>query len=161
MLHARSPLLRSINPQFAGRRCTTIVPRPFSEGRFYTTKTPSCHDRGRNRSVRGRVGAEDWLIAAATLVFVEPARSERPRRALYQALGGNRYEHLLGLLTFIRTAHYWTVLHPELFFEEDARELLSVNFEVKKRSPPRLQPRTGERLKIPATRAVVSRSASA
>ena len=74
--------------------------------------------------------AEDWLIAAATLVFVEPARSERPRRALYQALGGNRYEHLLGLLTFIRTAHYWTVLHPELFFEEDARELLSVNEEL-------------------------------
>ena len=74
--------------------------------------------------------AEDWLIAAATLVFVEPARSERPRSALYQALGGNRYEHLLGLLTFIRTAHYWTVLHPELFFEEDARELLSVNEEL-------------------------------
>ena len=74
--------------------------------------------------------AEDWVIAAATLVFVEPARSERPRRALYQVLGGNRFEHLLGLLTFIRTAHYWTVLHPELLFEEDARELLSGNEEL-------------------------------
>ena len=71
--------------------------------------------------------ADDWLIAAATLVFVEPARSERPRRALYQVLGGNRFEHLMGLLTFIRTAHYWTVLHPELLFEDDARELLSLN----------------------------------
>ena len=74
--------------------------------------------------------AEDWVIAAATLVFVEPARSERPRRALYQVLGGNRFEHLLGLLTFIRTAHYWTVLHPELLLEEDARELLSGNEEL-------------------------------
>jgi hypothetical protein len=40
---------------------------------------------------------EDWVIAAATLIFVEPARSERPRRALYQVLGG-RFEHLLGSL---------------------------------------------------------------
>jgi hypothetical protein len=68
--------------------------------------------------------AEDWLIAATTLVFVEPGRSERPRNALRRVLGGNRFEHLLGLLAFIRTAHYWTVLHPELSLEEDARELL-------------------------------------
>jgi two-component sensor histidine kinase len=70
--------------------------------------------------------AEDWLIAAATLVFVEPRRAERARRAL----GGNRFEHLMGLLAFIRTAHYWTVLHPELSFEEDALELLKVNEEL-------------------------------
>jgi two-component sensor histidine kinase len=74
--------------------------------------------------------SEDWLIAAATLVFVEPRRAERARRALRSALGGNRFEHLLGLLTFIRTAHYWTVLHPDLTFEEDVRELLKVNEEL-------------------------------
>jgi two-component sensor histidine kinase len=74
--------------------------------------------------------AEDWLIAAATLVFVEPRRAERARRALRSALGGNRFEHLMGLLAFIRTAHYWTVLHPELSFEEDALELLKVNEEL-------------------------------
>jgi hypothetical protein len=49
--------------------------------------------------------SEDWLIAAATLVFVEPARSERACDALRRVLGGNRFEHLLGLLSFIRTAH--------------------------------------------------------
>ncbi len=74
--------------------------------------------------------AEDWLIAAATLVFVEPGRSEGPRNALRKVLGGNRFEHLLGLLAFIRTAHYWTVLHPELSLEEDACELLRVNEEL-------------------------------
>ena len=58
--------------------------------------------------------AEDWLIAAATLVFVEPSRAKRARNGLRRALGGNRFEHLLGLLAFIRTAHYWTVLHPAL-----------------------------------------------
>jgi two-component sensor histidine kinase len=74
--------------------------------------------------------AEDWLIVCATLVFVEPGRSQRPRSALRQVLGGNRFEHLMGLLAFIRTAHYWTVLHPELLFEEDVRELLSLNEEL-------------------------------
>lgn len=74
--------------------------------------------------------AEDWLIAAATLVFVEARRAERARRALRRALGGNRFEHLMGLLAFIRTAHYWTVLHPELSFEEDALELLKVSEEL-------------------------------
>jgi two-component sensor histidine kinase len=61
---------------------------------------------------------------------VEPRRADRARRALRKALGGNRFEHLLGLLAFIRTAHYWTVLHPELSFEEDALELLRVNEEL-------------------------------
>ena len=76
--------------------------------------------------------AEDRLFAAATLVFVEPGRSERARNALRRALGGNRFEHLLGLLAFIRTAHYWTVLHPELTFEEDARELLRASEELER-----------------------------
>jgi two-component sensor histidine kinase len=74
--------------------------------------------------------AEDWLIAAATLIFVEPRRADRARRALRKALGGNRTEHLMGLLAFIRTAHYWTALHPEMSFEEDVRDLLKVNEEL-------------------------------
>jgi two-component sensor histidine kinase len=49
---------------------------------------------------------------------------------LRKALGGNRFEHLMGLLAFIRTAHYWTVLHPELSFEDDVRDLLKVNEEL-------------------------------
>ena len=70
---------------------------------------------------------ENWLIAAATLLFVEPRRADRARLALRKALGGNRFEHLMGLLAFIRTAHYWTVLHPDLSFEDDVRDLLKVN----------------------------------
>ena len=61
---------------------------------------------------------EDEIFCAAATVFVEPGRAELPRRALRQALGGKRYEYLMGLLAFIRTAHYWTVVHPELAPEE-------------------------------------------
>jgi two-component sensor histidine kinase len=73
---------------------------------------------------------EDRLFCAATMVFVEPGRAKRALHALRHVLGGRRFEHLLGLLAFIRTAHYWTVLHPELLFEEDVRELLASSDEL-------------------------------
>jgi len=73
---------------------------------------------------------EDKLFSAATLVFVEARRSERARLALSHALGARRCEHLLGLLAFIRTAHFWTVLHPNLALEDDAEQLLKVNEEL-------------------------------
>jgi two-component sensor histidine kinase len=73
---------------------------------------------------------EDQLFSAAVLVFMEAGRSTRARRALHHALGGTRFEHLLGLLAFIRTAHYWTVIHPDLPLEEDVQALLSVDEEL-------------------------------
>jgi hypothetical protein len=36
-------------------------------------------------------------------------------------------------LTFIRTAHYWTVVHPHLPLEDDAQQLLKVNEELTQR----------------------------
>ena len=76
---------------------------------------------------------EDKLFSAATLVFIEGGRSHKARAALRHVLGGARYEHLLGLLTFIRTAHYWTVVHPHLPLEDDAQQLLRVNEELTRR----------------------------
>ncbi len=73
---------------------------------------------------------EDCLFSATALVFVEPRRAGRAQRALRHALGGRQFEHLLGLLAFIRTAHYWTVLHPELTMEEDVCELLGAHEEL-------------------------------
>jgi hypothetical protein len=74
--------------------------------------------------------AEDWIFAASALIFVEPAKSERAQQALRQALGGKRLEFLLALLTFIRAAHYWTVVHPGLEIEDDVRELMSSHKEL-------------------------------
>jgi two-component sensor histidine kinase len=73
---------------------------------------------------------EDRLFSAATSVFVEPARSDRPRQALRHALGGQRFELLMGLLAFIRTAHYWTKVHPDLSYEQDVLDLLRLNEEL-------------------------------
>jgi two-component sensor histidine kinase len=136
------------------RHCAFLVGRGHSSGdpavavqsieqAAKLLKTPPPWDRDHNVIVGGlealpplmewpapETEQEDWLIAACTLLFVEPRRADRARRALRKALGGNRFEHLMGLLAFIRTAHYWTVLHPELSFEEDVRDLLKVNEEL-------------------------------
>ena len=136
------------------RHCAFLVGRGHSSGdpsvpvqsiqqAIKLLKTPPPWDRDHNIIVGGLEAlpalmewpapdseGEDWLIAAATFLFVEPRRADRARRALHKALGGNRFEHLMGLLAFIRTAHYWTVLHPELSFEDDVRDLLKVNEEL-------------------------------
>jgi len=73
---------------------------------------------------------EDDLFAAATAVFVEPRLRDRERAALRNALGGQRFDRLMGLHTMIRAAHYWTVVHPELDFEADVRQMLEQHDEL-------------------------------
>jgi hypothetical protein len=74
--------------------------------------------------------AEDWIFAMSALIFVEPTKSERALRVLRQALGAKRLEYLLALLAFIRTAHYWTMVHPALEIEQDVRELMALHEEL-------------------------------
>ena len=73
---------------------------------------------------------EDWIFAAAVVIFVEPLQSERPQMLLRTVLGGKRYEYFLALLTFIRAAHYWTVVHPGLEIEDDVVELMRTHKEL-------------------------------
>ena len=67
---------------------------------------------------------EDAIFACAAIMFVEPARSDSARRGLVRTLGLREYELFSGCLAFIRTAHYWTMLHPEIESEEDMLELM-------------------------------------
>jgi hypothetical protein len=73
---------------------------------------------------------EEAIFVLSSLIFVEPSQSERARQILRQVLGGKRFEYLLALLAFIRTAHYWTVVHPGLEIEDEMRELLSERKEL-------------------------------
>ena len=40
------------------------------------------------------------------------------------AVGDTAFELLVAYLAFIRTAHYWTEMHPELTYESDMADLL-------------------------------------
>jgi hypothetical protein len=67
---------------------------------------------------------EDHLFAVCALIFVDPVNSERAQNALRHALGGKRCEYVLALLAFIRTAHYWTLVHPAIEMEDDVKQFM-------------------------------------
>jgi signal transduction histidine kinase len=73
---------------------------------------------------------EDLTFASAATVFSEPANSATARQALLRALGAQRFEYLAGLLAFIRTAHFWTMLHPEIETEDDMQTLMREHVEL-------------------------------
>ena len=73
---------------------------------------------------------EDDVFAAATEVFLDPQRAEASRRALRSALGPSNLELLTAYLAFVRTAHYWTLTHPDLAPEEDVEALLREHEEL-------------------------------
>jgi hypothetical protein len=73
---------------------------------------------------------EDWIFAASALIFVEPGRSERALKLLLDILGDRRFEYLMAFLAFVRTAHFWTVVHPGLEIEDDVREMMSAHPEL-------------------------------
>jgi PAS domain S-box-containing protein len=74
---------------------------------------------------------EGDLFDALTITFVEPARSERARRAVVCALGESRFEILIAFLAFVRTAHYWTETHP-LPYEADMLAVMAKHGELER-----------------------------
>ena len=73
---------------------------------------------------------EDQLFALCTLAFVNPMQSGRALNVLRHALGGKRFEYVLALLAFIRTAHFWTVVHPGIEMEDDVKQLMDKHQEL-------------------------------
>ena len=73
---------------------------------------------------------EDQLFAVCTMIFVNPMKSERALNVLRHALGGKRCEYVLALLAFIRTAHFWTLVHPGIEIEDDVKQLMNKHKEL-------------------------------
>ncbi len=70
---------------------------------------------------------EQALFACATHVFLQSPDAPRAHEALQRVLGPLNLERLNLVLAFVRTAHYWTKLHPELALEDDIIHLLAVH----------------------------------
>jgi PAS domain S-box-containing protein len=71
--------------------------------------------------------AEQAVFACATHVFLQTPDATMAHQALRQALDASKLEHLNVFLSFVRTAHYWTKLHPELSLEDDVCQLLATH----------------------------------
>jgi PAS domain S-box-containing protein len=70
---------------------------------------------------------EDAIFAAAGHVFLQTSDASRCLEALERLLGPVRLQYLLMFLTFVRAAHYWTKVHPEIAFEDDIKLLLATH----------------------------------
>ena len=71
-----------------------------------------------------RTHCETDLFDALTIMFLSPRDCAHARAAVRAAAGDATFELLVAYLAFIRTAHYWTEMHPELTYEPDMAEIL-------------------------------------
>jgi len=71
-----------------------------------------------------RTQAEADLFDALTIMFLSPSAAAQARSAVRVAVGDGTFELLVAYLAFVRTAHYWTEMHPELTYEPDMTEIL-------------------------------------
>lgn len=67
---------------------------------------------------------EHALFALASHVFLQTEDALRCLETLQRLLDETRFQYLLVFLTFVRAAHYWTKVHPELELEDEITELL-------------------------------------
>jgi PAS domain S-box-containing protein len=70
---------------------------------------------------------EDGLFSLASHVFLQTANAPECLDALERLLGTVRHQYLLLFLAFVRAAHYWTRVHPEIQLEDDIKQLLATH----------------------------------
>jgi PAS domain S-box-containing protein len=88
--------------------------------------------------------AEYDLFDALTVMFLEPIRWGRARKAVRRAVGDCTFEVLTAFLGFVRILHFWTETHPELAIEADMLAVLEKHQELARLL---LDPSEAERVK--------------
>jgi len=70
---------------------------------------------------------EDGIFSLAGHVFLQTVHAPECLDALGRLLGTVRLQYLLLFLAFVRAAHYWTRVHPEIQLEDDIKQLLATH----------------------------------
>src|SRR5580692_3838268 len=70
---------------------------------------------------------EDGIFSLASHVFLQTADAPECLDVLQRLLGTVRLQYLLLFLAFVRAAHYWTKVHPEIQLEDDIKQLLATH----------------------------------
>jgi len=70
---------------------------------------------------------EESVFALAGHVFLQTPRAPACLDALERLFGAVRLQYLLLFLAFVRAAHYWTKVHPEIEYEDDIKHLLATH----------------------------------
>jgi len=70
---------------------------------------------------------EGGLFSLASHIFLQTADAPECLDELERLLGTVRLQYFLLFLAFVRAAHYWTRVHPEIQFEDDIKQLLATH----------------------------------
>ena len=70
---------------------------------------------------------EDAIFSLASHVFLQTADAPECLDALERLLSTVKLQYLLLFLAFVRAAHYWTRVHPEIELEDDIKQLLATH----------------------------------
>ncbi|MGB6596987.1 MAG: PAS domain S-box protein, partial [Candidatus Acidiferrum sp.] len=103
-----------------------LLRRPFPRGPELQTRLSFCSKCPAPLLEMPTAGTEmeDGLFSLAGHVFLQTANAQACLDALERLLGPIRLQYFLLFLSFVRAAHYWTRVHPEIEFERDIKELL-------------------------------------
>jgi PAS domain S-box-containing protein len=70
---------------------------------------------------------EDCIFSLASHVFLQTSDATECLNSLERLLGTIPLQYLLLFLAFVRAAHYWTRVHPELQLEDDIKHILTTH----------------------------------
>src|SRR5580658_10119859 len=106
-----------------------LLRRPLLRGKDLTSAVAVCgqFDWATTPFPLADSDTEQAFFACAAHVFLQTSETLEAHDALRRALGPGNLEQLNLFLAFVRTAHYWTKLHPELALEEDVTQLLAAH----------------------------------
>lgn len=71
---------------------------------------------------------EESLIQCSIFIALEPEQAQNCRSELSRLLGTINYQHLIGLIAYIKTCSTWVESHPEIVYEADQRVQEQLSF---------------------------------
>jgi PAS domain S-box-containing protein len=106
-----------------------LLLRPLPRGPELRSRLSACSERPAPliEMPTADTPMEDGLFALASHVFLQTADAPECLDALERLLGAIQLQYLLLFLAFVRAAHYWTKVHPEIEFEDDIKQLLATH----------------------------------
>jgi len=108
-----------------------LIRRPFPRAKNlepYVSQCTTCEPLSELPPPDSRM--EEAIFVCATHAFLQTPDAPPCLEALKRVLGDSRFHYLTVFLAFVRTAHYWTRIHPELTIEEDIEQLLATHEEL-------------------------------
>lgn len=105
-----------------------LVHRDFPEGQCldpHLTKLSALHVPLDLSSLHDDSELDHAVFACCAHLFLQTSQAPMCHRALAHALDKSSYSYLRLFLAYVRMAHYWATVHPELEYDSDVLPLLT------------------------------------